>query len=114
MGDIEWKKRAGYDNWISPGWKNLSMFYEQLLHQKIYDDLTDAWHRAGVSNSKGLAGRMRHKVRSRGPHEYKIFELCVKIQFIWKNKENNSIFPFKSSFFLMFAGRIGASRGPRV
>jgi hypothetical protein len=22
MGDIEWRKRAGYDNWISPGeWK---------------------------------------------------------------------------------------------
>ena len=68
----------------------------------------------GVSNSKGLAGRMRLKVRSRGPHENNIYELYVKNQFIWENKENNSIFPFKSSFFLMFAGRIGASRGPRV
>ena len=51
---------------------------------------------------------------TRRPHENKIFELCVKNQFIWENKENNSIFPFKSSFFLMFAGRIGASRGPHV
>jgi len=49
---------------------------------------------------------MRLKVRSRGPHEYKLFELCVKIQFIWENKGNNSIFPFKYSFFLMFAGRM--------
>jgi len=61
---------------------------------------------SGVSNSKGLAGRMRLKVRSRGPHEYKNFELCVKSQFIWKNKQNNSLFPLKFSFFLMFAGRV--------
>jgi len=40
--------------------------------------------------------------------------LCVKNQFIWENKENSSIFPFKSWFFLMFAGRIGHSRGPHV
>jgi len=43
---------------------------------------------------------------TRGPHEYNIFELCVIIQFFGENKENNSIFPFKSSFFLMFAGRV--------
>jgi len=46
---------------------------------------------------------MRLKVRSSGPHEYKNFELCVKNQCIWKN---NSLFPLKSSFFLMFAGRV--------
>ena len=62
-------------------------------------------YRAGVSNSKGLAGCMRLKVRVCGPHQNKIFELCVENQFIWGNKENNSIFPFKSSFFLMNAGR---------
>ncbi len=52
--------------------------------------------KSGVSNSKGLPGRMRLKVRSRGPHDNKNFELCVKNQFIRENKENNSIFPFKS------------------
>jgi hypothetical protein len=61
---------------------------------------------SGVSNSKGLAGRMRLKARSRGPQENKIFELCVKNQFIWKNKQNNSLCPFKSTFFLMFAARV--------
>ncbi len=49
---------------------------------------------------------MRLKVSSCGPHENKIFELCVENQFIWENKEKNSIFPFKSSFFTMFAGRM--------
>jgi len=49
---------------------------------------------------------MRLKARSRGQHENKIFELCVKNQFIWENKQNNSLFPLKSSFFLMFAGRM--------
>jgi hypothetical protein len=62
--------------------------------------------RAGVSNSKGLVGRMRLKARSRGPHENNFFGFCVKNQSIWENKENNSIFTFKSSFFLMFAGRV--------
>jgi len=30
----------------------------------------------------------------------------VKNQFIWKNKQNNSLFPLKSLFCLMFAGRM--------
>ncbi len=46
---------------------------------------------------------MRLKVISRGPHEIFFFELCVKNQFIWLN---NSLFPLKSSLFLMFAGRM--------
>jgi len=61
---------------------------------------------AGVSNSKWLAGHMRLKVKSRGPHGNKNSELFVKNQFIWKNKQNDLIFPSKSSFFLMFAGRV--------
>jgi len=32
---------------------------------------------AGVSNSKGLAGRMRLKVRSYRPHESKKIDSCV-------------------------------------
>jgi len=31
------------------------------------------------------------------------FEICVKNKFIW---QNNSLFPLKSSLFLMFAGRM--------
>ncbi len=47
-----------------------------------------------MSKSRGL------KLKgTRGPNENKIFELCVKNQCIWENKENNSIYPFKSSFF---------------
>jgi len=43
-----------------------------------------------------LKGTFHAARKTYGPHENKIFELCVKIQFIWENKENNSIFPFKS------------------
>ena len=41
----------------------------------------------GVSNLKGLAGRIRLKVRFRGLHANNFFELCVKYLFIWKNKQ---------------------------
>jgi len=93
-------------DWAIPGLKHIT---KPVYLSSIYCLLI-----AGVSNSKGLAGCMRLKVRSCRPHENKNFELCVKNQFIWEIKENNSIFHFKSWFFLMFTGRIGPSLGPRV
>jgi hypothetical protein len=72
-----------------------TVFYFSNLHGPL---------RPGVSNSKWLAGRMRLKVRTRGPHRNKKIELCVKNQFIWKNKQNDLCFLKSLHFFLMFAG----------
>jgi len=43
---------------------------------------------------------------SRGPHGNKNFESCVKNKFIWKNKQNELMFPSKYYFYDV--------RGPRV
>ncbi len=55
---------------------------------------------------------MRLKESLAGRMKINEFELCVKNQFIWKNKQNNPLFTLKSSFFLMFAGRNGKIPGP--
>jgi len=59
----------------------------------------DCCTKAGVSNSKWLAGSMRHKVRPRGPHRKTFFDLCVNSRCIWKNKQIDLIFPLKNHYF---------------
>ncbi len=54
---------------------------------------------------------------SRRPHETesKVWLATLKKEFFFReNRQICPIFPLKSSFFLMFASRIGPSRGPRV
>lgn len=63
MGDIDWKKRAGYDNWINPaygyssmadtdwGWKKRSMDDDGDDDANAVDDETDVDKRSKYSNN---------------------------------------------------------------
>ncbi len=67
---------------------------------------------AEVSNSKGPAGRMRLKVWSRGLHENKIFELCVKISLIGKIRKIAQFFPSNLQFFWCSRAALDPLAGP--